>query len=240
MILSAHQPAYLPWLGYFHKIISADVFVFLDAVQFEKNGFINRNKIKTQNGPLWLTIPVLSKGHLDSTMLEMQMSSGEDWKSKHLKSIEYAYKKAPHFDELFLKIQKLFDESPSELLSDFCFFQLQFWMKELNITTPIVKLSELKIKEKKSDLILEVCKKLKADIYLSGVQGANYLDEASFEKELIQVFYQEFKHPVYPQLHGDFIPQLSIVDFLMNTKGADEFFNLKQKFENFNKRVAER
>lgn len=88
MILSAHQPAYLPWLGYFDKITEADIFVFLDTVQYEKNSFINRNKIKTPQGPQWLTIPVKSKGHITATLRETLVDDSKPWRSKHLKSIE--------------------------------------------------------------------------------------------------------------------------------------------------------
>ena len=106
MILSAHQPAYLPWLGYFDKIIKSDVFVFLDTVQFEKNSFINRNKIKTPQGSVWLTVPVKLKGHLDVPLLKIEIDHKINWQKNHLKSIYLNYKKAPHYKEGYFKIEE--------------------------------------------------------------------------------------------------------------------------------------
>src|SRR5690349_7924911 len=107
MLLSAHQPAYLPWLGYFDKIRRCDVFVYLDTVQFEKNSFTNRNKVKTAQGPLWLTVPVRSKGHLSSTLQELELDPAQRWRHKHLKTLREAYAKAPHFEARFERMERL-------------------------------------------------------------------------------------------------------------------------------------
>src|SRR5580704_11293436 len=107
MMLSAHQPAYLPWLGYFHKIAQADVFVYLDSVQYEKNSYINRNQIKTPQGASWLTIPVKTKGHMGGSLRTTNIDDSQPWRSKHLKSIEMNYRKASRFDLCFPKIQAL-------------------------------------------------------------------------------------------------------------------------------------
>ena len=92
MMLSAHQPAYLPWLGYLDKIASADVFVFLDDVQFEKNSFINRNRIKTSQGAQWLTVPVRMKGHMYATLLNTSMDDSQPWRRKHLAAVALNYR----------------------------------------------------------------------------------------------------------------------------------------------------
>ncbi|MBF0282754.1 MAG: WbqC family protein [Zetaproteobacteria bacterium] len=215
MILSAHQPAYLPWLGYFEKIARADVFVYLDTVQFEKNSFINRNRIKTPQGTQWLTIPIKTKGHIGSTLLETQIDDAQTWRKKHLKSIEMNYRKARYFERNFPILQQLI-LLPEPRLSEICWHQLQFWLREFRINTRIVRASNLPVNSKKSDLVLDLCKHLGASWYLSGALGRDYLDEDAFSDAAVDVEYQDFRHPVYPQLWGDFEPYLSIVDYWMN------------------------
>jgi hypothetical protein len=216
MILSAHQPAYLPWLGYFDKIVQSDIFVYLDTVQFEKNSFINRNKIKTSQGALWLTVPVKSKNHLNSSLQELQIDNSLPWKKNHLKTIYANYKKAPRFDECYMKLERIFEEE-AELFSDFCFRFLQFWMDELQIKRSIIRSQSLDINSKKSDLVLDLCKHFQVDNYLSGALGRNYIDEASFEEANVKLSYQSYNHPTYPQLWGEFTPYMSVLDFWMNT-----------------------
>lgn len=215
MILSAHQPAYLPWLGYFDKIARADVFVYLDTVQFEKNSFINRNQIKTPQGALWLTIPVKTKGHTSGSLLTTEIDDKQPWRIKHLKSIEMNYRKASRFEECFPKIQALLT-MPESNLAEYCLHQLRFWLDELNIDTRIVCSSELPINSAKSDLVLDLCQHFGAQHYLSGALGRDYLVEEDFSKAGIVIEYQNFKPPVYPQLWGDFIPYLGILDWWMN------------------------
>ena len=219
MILSAHQPAYLPWLGYFDKIARADVFVFLDTVQFEKNSFINRNKIKTPQGSQWLSIPVTLKGHTNATMRDTLIDDTQPWHVKHLRSIEMNYGKAPYFKKCFPKIEALLRFHESNL-AEFCWKQLEFWMTEFEIETQLVRSSELPVVTKKSDLVLDLCKHYGARHYLSGALGRNYLDEASFLNSGIDIEYQDFKHPLYPQLWGDFVPNMGIIDYWMNC-GSD-------------------
>lgn len=215
MILSAHQPAYLPWLGYFDKIARSDVFIYLDTVQFEKNSFINRNQIKTAQGPLWLTIPVKAKGRTHSSLRITEIDDSQPWRSKHLKSIEMNYAKAPDFCECSPKIQKLIN-LPESNLSEYCFQQLQFWCHELDIKTPIVRSSALPVGSRKSDLVLDLCKHFDADYYLSGALGRNYLVEDDFDKAGIKIEYQNYQSPVYSQLWGNFVPNLGVLDAWMN------------------------
>lgn len=215
MILSAHQPAYLPWLGYFDKIARADIFVYLDTVQYEKNSFINRNQIKTPQGLLWLTIPVKSKGHMSSSLITTEIDCGQAWKKKHIKSIEMNYRKAANFELNFPKICDLIN-MPIENLADYCYIQLKFWCEQLNIKTRIVRSSELQLYTFKSDLILELCQTLSATRYFSGALGRDYLVEDDFDAAGIDVEYQNFTCLNYPQLWGGFTPNLSILDAWMN------------------------
>jgi hypothetical protein len=218
MILSAHQPAYLPWLGYFDKIARADVFVYLDTVQFEKNSFINRNKIKTPNGASWLTIPVKTKGHMRGSLRTTQIDDSQPWRVRHLKSIRANYGKARRFDECFAKMETLLAIRESNL-AEFCLYQLRFWLDELGINTRVVRSSELTISSSKSQLALDLCHQLGAQRYLSGMLGLDYLVEADFVKAGIELEYQRYDSMVYPQLWGEFIPDLCVLDWWMNTSG---------------------
>jgi len=215
VILSAHQPAYLPWLGYFEKMARADIFVYLDTVQFEKNSFTNRNKIKTPRGPQWLTIPVRIKGHTKCTVRELFIDEAQLWRSRHLKAIEMNYRKAPHFKECFPRLEAVLSIQESNL-AELCWWQLQFWLGEFDIKSQVVRSSALPVHSKKSDLVLDLCRHFGADHYVSGTLGRNYLDEASFAAAGIKIEYQNFQHPVYPQLWNNFEPYMSIVDYWMN------------------------
>lgn len=217
MIVSLHQPAYLPWLGLFDKIARSDVFVFLDTVQFggKKDNFVNRNRIKTPQGPQWLTIPVNLNGGSDAHLGEVTVDDSLPWRAKHLRSIEMNYRRAPYFKECFSKLEYLI-KNPEASIVELCWQQLLFWLNEFEIKRNIVRSSELSILSKKSDLVLDICKRFDADFYLSGPMGGNYLDVNSFESHNIKIIYQNFAHPVYPQLWGDFEPYMCIVDYWMN------------------------
>ncbi|QKJ67896.1 WbqC family protein [Deefgea piscis] len=213
--LSAHQPAYLPWLGYFEKIAAVDVFIFLDSVQFEKNSYINRNKIKTPTGSQWLSLPVSSRGHFSQTLKETVIENREFWVNKHLKSIYSNYRKSYYFDYCYPRLENLFSNSDLKL-SDFCFRQLNFWLSELGIDTKVVRSSTLDLQSKKSDLIIDLCNVHGANSYYSGCLGRQYIDEGSFTSSNILIKYQNYIPIKYPQLWGDFVPNLSVVDLWMN------------------------
>lgn len=215
MILTAHQPAYLPWLGYFHKIAISDTFIILDDVQFEKNSFINRNKIKTPQGAIWLTVPVLTIGHTQKVILDIEINNTVDWRSKHWKSIYLNYKKAPYFykySDFFEDLYKKEWKKLTELLS----YTLRFFVQELKINTKIYRQSDLGIHERNQQLILNLCQHFNAQIFVFGILGKNYADIDSFKKSGIKVIFQDYNHPIYPQLWGNFICNLSIADFLFN------------------------
>lgn len=222
MLLSAHQPAYLPWLGYFEKIAKADVYVFLDTTQYEKNGFINRNRIKTPQGPLWLTIPVKTKNHIQGSLRATYIDDSQQWRAKHLKSIELNYRKAARFEERFPRIENLIQWRESNL-AEYCFHHLQFWLDELAIDTKIIRSSDLPIVSAKSNLVLDLCCHFGANHYLSGSLGRNYLVEEDFERAGIQIEYQNFVPLPYSQLWGGFTPYLSVLDWWMNEPKINQF-----------------
>lgn len=220
MVVTVHQPTYLPWLGYFDKINRSDVYVFLDTVQFEKNSFTNRNKIKSPQGAIWLTVPLKTKGHMSNTIKDIKIDNSQSWQKKHLNSISINYRKSPYFNCLYPKLEQLYSAS-YEIFTDLAFSHLMFWLAELGIGTKVVKASRLSIESNKSALVLDLCTKFKASCYISGALGRNYLDENAFRKKSIRIEYQDYVHPKYPQLYGTFLPSLAIVDFWMNSHCSD-------------------
>ncbi len=215
MILAAHQPAYLPWLGYLDKIARADVFVFMDTVQFEKNSFINRNRIKTPQGPQWLTVPVKTKGHLSATLRTMEVDDTQRWRDKHVRSIAMNYRRAPHFEHCFPQLQQLLSLAEHSL-AELCWRQMAFWLRELGIGTRAVRASELPVTGTKSALVLAYCRHFGASRYISGILGRDYLLESEFAAAGVSIEFQEYRHPIYPQLWGEFLPCMSIVDAWLN------------------------
>lgn len=218
MLVSAHQPAYLPWLGYIEKIVRSDVFIYLDTVQFEKNSFTNRNKVKTSNGECWLTIPLKMKGHISLIMSDMQIDNNQPWQKKHLNTIVANYKKAPYYNEVFPKIEKFYTEK-YDSLSDYCYDYLQVWLEIFDIKTPIIKSSTLNLTSAKSNLVLDLCLSQNANRYLSGALGKDYLNVDDFRAKGIEIEFQNYQPKPYQQLwKGDFVPCLGVIDYAMNNK----------------------
>ena len=215
MILTAHQPVYLPWLGLFHKIAKADLFCYFDIVQYQRKDYNNRNKIKTSNGELWLSVPVESKGHLNKNVSEILIVQ-DNWVKKHLKSIELNYKKASFFQDYFPEFQSILINESKNSLGILNLKLLEYFMECLGVDTPIVKASDYSFNGIGSDLVLDMCIKLGADSYIFGEQGKNYADVNSFTEEKIVVEFQNYIHPVYRQVGRIFLPYMSIVDLLFN------------------------
>ncbi len=209
-----HQPGYLPWLGFFKKMMNVDVFVFFDNAQFVKNNFYHRNKIKTTNGVIWLTVPVIAKG--GNKINEVNIDNSKNWAKKHLKSILYNYSHAKYFDDFNDYFKNLY-EKEFNLLLDLNIEIINFVKESLKIKTKTVFASEFNIQKKASEIILDICKSLKADHYISGtVWAKDNLDLEKFKENKITVEFQEFQHPEYLQMHGDFEKTMSIIDLLFN------------------------
>ena len=216
MIISISQPAYLPWLGYFSRIAKSDLHIVLDSVQFEKNSFINRNKIIFNQKPIWLTIPVLTKklfGHLSINTVEVDNKM--NWKKKHILSIKQAYSKSYFFRDIEDFIDVFYEKEHNKLI-DALRENLDFFFDYLSIKTPILYASHYSFKEKKSDLVLEICKKFGATKYLSGPLGRDYLDMNKFQDFNIDVIFDDYNHPTYSQNSSNFTPYLSVLDLIMN------------------------
>jgi hypothetical protein len=214
MIAAVHQPQFMPWLGYFDKIVRSETFVLLDNVQFKKNEFQNRNKIKTAQGWMWLTVPVLYKypEHID----EVKVNDRIDWRKKHLRTLAINYQKTPYFHNLFPEIERFYGED-SASIAEVNRESVLMLLRQLRVDRRIAIASALgDFPEEPSERLASICECVGADTYLSGAGGKTYLDLAPFNKRGITVKFQVFNHPVYPQLYGDFIPNLSLLDLLFN------------------------
>lgn len=215
MIVSINQPAYLPWLGYFHRIAISDIHVILDHVQFEKNSFTNRNKIRTREGAAMLTVPLKTKGLFGDLSIDTIRVADESWKVKHLKSIQNNYSKAKYFKHYEPVLTELFSKNYDKLI-DVILPMNEWLIQELNIRTKIIRSSEMNIQGTKNELVLNICRSLNAKTYLSGPFGRDYLDLDSFHNSGIKVDFHDYRHPVYPQLYEGFEPYMTILDLLLN------------------------
>lgn len=215
MILSAHQPVYLPWLGLFHKIAVADLFCFFDVVQYQRKDYNNRNKIKTHSGEIWLSVPVESKQHFEKSVGEICVVQN-GWQRKHLKSIQYAYQKAPFFRDYMADVESILLRQSDGTLAALNFEILRFLMRSLAIETPIVRASDFDFQGTRSDLVLDMCLQLKADMYVFGSQGRSYAEVGKFLAADVKPYFQDYRHPTYRQLHGEFLPYMSVIDLLFN------------------------
>lgn len=211
MILSAHQPQYLPYLGFWHKLLNSDIHVVFDDVKFTRGAFINRNKIKNAKGWEWLTIPVK---RVNCKISELKAADSK-WRTKHLKSLKTNYNRAKHFED-YIKYFERFYSGDSKNVSEINTMLIKDISKMLGIKTEIVMLSEIDVGGKSTERIINLCKALRCDAYLSGAGGKDYIDESLFQSSGIKLVYQDFKHPTHPQLFGKFVPNLSIADSLLN------------------------
>jgi len=214
MIVAIHQPEYLPWLGFFKKMMNVELFVFLDDVQFRKKGWQNRNRIRINDGTTLLSIPVHT--HSYPKINEVTIDNEKNWSIRHKKSILYNYARAPYFDEIKDFIESIF-EKKFQYLVDLNTEIIKFIMNELEIKSKIVFSSELEISKKGSDRVLDICKAVGADHYITGTFWAeSNLRVEEFKKSNIDIEFQKFQHPIYKQIHGEFIPEMSIIDLLFN------------------------
>jgi hypothetical protein len=215
MIVSVNQPAYLPWLGYFHRIAVSDVHVVLDQVQYEKNSFTNRNKVRTSTGSCWITVPVRTGGRFGVAIRDLEIDNGTAWRRKHRDTLRQYYARAPFFGEHASFVADIFQREWTRL-ADLCDVATTYLLGTLGIRTRIVSSSSLGITGVKDALVLNLCRALGATTYVSGAFGRRYLREESFREVGIDLIYQSYQHPVYPQVYQPFEPSLSIVDLLFN------------------------
>ena len=208
------QPAYLPWLGYFHRLMLSDLHVVLDSVPASKGDFSNRNRIRTPQGWSWLTVP-MTGSRMTTSIHELQTDPKQQWQERHWKTIETAYRKAPYF-HMFEPVVREAVLAPAPTLERACLNVLEPLTQAFGIATPIVFAKDLDLHERKSELVLEICRKTKATTYISGPLGRHYLDRDAFTRASVEVRFHDYVHPVYPQVYDGFVPLLSAIDVLFN------------------------
>ena len=222
MIVSISQPAYLPWLGYFNRIARSDIAIVLDSVMLERSSvtrFTNRNKIKTSQGWSWLTVPVKTAGIDQPLICEVELDIHQNWAEKHLRSTLQSYSRGNHISS-HIDWLKDFYSRPWTHLSPMLDESTSYLLGALNINTPLLYSSKMRVDGSKSMLILNLCKSVGATTYLSGPFGRNYLDHKIFDEAGIKLDFDDYIHPVYPQLHSGFQPFMSVIDLLFNCGGA--------------------
>lgn len=218
------QPIYLPWIGVFEQINACDLFILYDELQYNQYNWRNRNRIKTPTGWEWLTVPVFHR--FGQKINEVVIDNSRNWRKKHWKSIEQNYRKAPYFKKYSSVIENAYLNN-WERLVDIDTFIIKNAAMLLGIKTPIILSSELKLESKfvasidlstkrATERIIFTCKLMGAKEFYEGASGKNYIDEEYFKAEGLSIIYQNFQHPVYPQLYDSFVPYMSIIDLLFN------------------------
>lgn len=214
MKVAIHQPQYLPWLGHFAKLAAADCWIFLDTVQYEKNGWQNRNRIKTPRGAQWLTVPV--RARLGTPIQDVAIDAAQPWARKHAEALRANYARAPHFARYFGELDRLLGR-PWRSLADLNVEVTRFLAGALGVSRTMLRASELPVvNTDPTGRLLDLCRAVGAETYLAGQDGAKYMDLDQFRQSRIAVSVQAYQHPTYTQLHGDFLPFLSVVDLLLN------------------------
>jgi hypothetical protein len=214
VIVTIHQPNFMPWLGFFDKLAAADCFILLDNVGFEKGGYQNRVQVKGPNGPHWLTAPVKTAGKLGQPISEVLLD-GDQWQRKHKAVLEGFYGRTPGFSEQLAWLDALWEERAERLL-DFSRGAIVALARALNVATPTMLASDLGATGSRSILLADLVERAGGDVYLSGPAGRDYLNEREFWDRGIQVRYHEFRGFEYAQRYGPFIGGLSAFDYLCN------------------------
>lgn len=209
------QSNYIPWKGYFDMIAAVDELILYDDVQFTKNDWRNRNRIKTQSGVQWLSVPV---GQDINRLVRDVEIKDRRWQAKHWASIYHAYKRAPHFEEIASDLQGIYLDCDFNNLSVLNRTLIEFVCRKLGINTKISYSWDYKQVFGQTDRLVSLCKQVGADEYISGPSARDYLDESIFTKAGIKVTWFEYRsYPVYPQLWGNFEHAVSVIDLLFNT-----------------------
>lgn len=210
-----HQPDLLPYLGFFHRILYADIFILLDHVQFvhSNKSWTHRDKIKTAHGERWLTVSVV-KAPRDTPINQIQLADS-GWRQQNLNLLRENYRGTPYFEALFPEIERLY-RMPCKFLFEFNMASIRMLMSWFDIKIPMLFSSAMEPKGRKNELLVDLLQKTDAKLYLSGTGAKNYFEPLPFSNAGIDVKWQVFNHPVYPQQFGNFIPFLSSIDLFFN------------------------
>ncbi len=222
------QSSYVPWKGYFDLINFADQLVLLEDVQFTRRDWRNRNRIKTPQGLMWLTIPVNVRDRYHQTIRETTVVDSS-WVARHLKSLRHAYARAPHYRESDPILEELYGKAASESsLSVINRIFIEGICRQLEIDSEISASADFELADEPTERLVSICRQAGADRYLTGPSARAYLDEARFRRDGIDVSYMDYSgYPEYPQLHPPFEHAVSIVDLLVHT-GPDAHRYLKR------------
>lgn len=212
-----HQPDFLPWLGYFHRLLQADLFIALDHVQFvtgTSRSWTHRDMIKTPQGAKWLSLRV-QKAPFGTPIRDILLAPGADWRQDNLNLVRENYRKSPFFGEVFPRLEQFYAQ-PHATMAGMNLASLDLLEEALDVKTPRLISSQMEPQGTSTAMLVDLLKKAGATRYISGQGARAYLDAALFEEAGIELVWQDFRHPVYPQAHGAFIPMLSSIDALFN------------------------
>jgi hypothetical protein len=216
VILTSHQPIFLPWPGFFFKALSSDCMVLLDDVQFPRGtSWLNRNRLKNENGELWLTAPVWKKGRGLQIVRDVELYDRLDWRKKHLRSIAQNYANAPYFDEYFPIVERVY-RNDRPLLVGLNMDVIDLLWEALSLRPKPLLQSSLGVKGRGTELIVSICERVGADRYALFPAAQKHVDVALMRERGIEPVYLRFHPPVYPQLWGAFIYNLSTLDLVLN------------------------
>ncbi len=209
------QPGYLPWIGFFDQLLRCDAFVFYDDVPYDKHGWRNRNRVKAREGARWLTVPVLHKGRGMQKIHDVEIDARVPWARKHLTTLRNLYAQAAFAGRYLPELEAVLTQPWSRLVDVDIAVTLKM-CEWLGIRREVLRSSEMRVEGQRSERLLDICRRLGAGTYLSGESARDYLDMGLFREAGIHVVWQEYQHPVYPQLHGPFVPYLSAIDLILN------------------------
>lgn len=242
------QPSYIPWKGYFHQIAKSDIFIFLDTVQYDRRGWRNRNKIKTPQGPSWLTIPVQAHGSHDGLLIKNVQIQDDQWANSHIEKIRLNYLKSPYFPDEFPWLKELLLSTAKQYtnISRISAETTQLIARQIGLKNhQFIYASDLAVKtDNSSTYILKLVQAVEGSAYLSGPSAQNYLDTKLFDDAGIPVEWMRYDYAEYPQLYPPFTHQVSIIDLIfmvgskavlntiLNQRAANEIQQLSQQKDN--------
>ncbi len=226
MIVTAHQPEFMSYLGYFDKVAKADKLVVLDHVAYRKNYFQNRNQILGKDGKKWVTISV-KKYSLGTPIYDIEINHETDWQKKMIASVKSSYSNAKFFDQYYSELEELLLYK-DKYIADYNLRILDFYLKQLGICVEKVMSSDLGLVNKKDKMVVELCEKTNATMYVAGVSGKDYLDKSDFDKIGVELYHHDFVQKEYNQFNKEFVPYMSVLDILMhNGEKAKNFITSK-------------
>lgn len=231
MLLSGHQPNYLPYPGLIGKIIHSDKFIYVSKVQLEKKSWQNRNRIKGANGEILLTVPVLTKGKFEQTIAETKINNSTDWRQKHYTAIDLSYRKAPYYHAYIDFFRDLYHREWEDL-NTLDIYITNWILDELKVKTPVFYDTDFSFDGVNNQLLTTMTKELSCDTYLSNKGSQNYVSIDWFMEQGLNHQYLDYVGKEYRQCFKGFIPYLSIIDMLFNL-GANETYDLLADKENY-------